>query len=142
MDYLEQIQLVVRGGFELGISRFQVQCPNHSATLPVLESLFVANTVKLKLIVTFQLLKLHTAAKIEEETKKGQSLTDPTVKENNESASSTEQGEKSPSKRHHHSRKDHSLKIKLPSPEKRKRRLRRSRDEIFEVTGYFLVAFS
>lgn len=71
-------------------------------------------------------------AKIEEETKKGQSLTDPTVKENNESASSTEQGEKSPSKRHHHSRKDHSLKIKLPSPEKRKRRLRRSRDEIFE----------
>ena len=108
---------------------------------PVSESLFFANTVKRKLIVTFQLLKLHTAAKIEEETKKGQSLTDPTVKENNESASSTEQGEKSPSKHHHHSRKDHSLKIKLPSPEKRKRRLRRSRDEIFEVTGYFLVAF-
>ena len=105
------------------------------------KSLFVANTVKNKLIVIFQLLKLHTAAKIEEEEKKGKSLTDPTVKDINESAGSTEQGEKSPSKHHHHSRKDHSLKIKLPSPEKRKRRLRRSRDEIFEVTGYILVVF-
>ena len=90
--------------------------------------------------MTFQLL-LHTVAKIEEEKKKGKPLTDPPVKENDESAGSTEQGEKSPSKRYHPSRKDHSLKIKLPSPEKRKRRLRQSRDEIFEVTGYFLLAF-
>ena len=35
-DYLEQIQLVVRAGLELGISRFQVRRSNHSATLPPL----------------------------------------------------------------------------------------------------------
>ena len=33
-DYLEQIQLVVRAGSELVISRFQVRHPDHSATLP------------------------------------------------------------------------------------------------------------
>ena len=32
-DYLEQIQVVVKAGLELGISRFQVPCPNHSAML-------------------------------------------------------------------------------------------------------------
>ena len=31
---LEQTQLVVRAVFELGISRFQVPCPHHLATLP------------------------------------------------------------------------------------------------------------
>ena len=34
MDYLEQILLVVRAEAELGISRFQIRRPNHSATLP------------------------------------------------------------------------------------------------------------
>ena len=34
-DYLEQIQLVVRAGLELGLSRFQVLRPNHSPTLPL-----------------------------------------------------------------------------------------------------------
>ena len=33
-DYLKQIQLVVRVGLELGISRFQIRHPNHSATFP------------------------------------------------------------------------------------------------------------
>ena len=33
-DYLAQIQLVVRVALELGITRFQVQRPNHLATLP------------------------------------------------------------------------------------------------------------
>ena len=32
-DYIEQIQLVVRAGLELGISRFLVRRPNHSASL-------------------------------------------------------------------------------------------------------------
>ena len=32
-DYLEQTQLVVRAGLDLGISRIQVQHPHHSATL-------------------------------------------------------------------------------------------------------------
>ena len=32
--YLEQIQLVVRAGLELGISRFQVRHLDHSVTLP------------------------------------------------------------------------------------------------------------
>ena len=32
-DYLDQIQLVVRVGPKLGISRFQIQRPNHDATL-------------------------------------------------------------------------------------------------------------
>ena len=31
-DYLEQIQLVVRAGLELGVFRFQVQRPNHAAS--------------------------------------------------------------------------------------------------------------
>ena len=34
MDYLAQIQLMVRAGPGLEITRFQVQRPNHSATLP------------------------------------------------------------------------------------------------------------
>ena len=34
MDYLEQLQLVVREGLEPMISRFQVQRPNYWATLP------------------------------------------------------------------------------------------------------------
>ena len=33
-DYGEQIQHAVRAGLELGASELQVQCPNHSATLP------------------------------------------------------------------------------------------------------------
>ena len=33
-DYREQIQLEVRAGLELGASELQVQCSNHSATLP------------------------------------------------------------------------------------------------------------
>ena len=33
MDYLEQIQLVVGARLDLGISRLQVQCTNHSTTL-------------------------------------------------------------------------------------------------------------
>lgn len=73
-------------------------------------------------------------AKIEEEKKTAE-----TVKEKVETTDSATQDEKedkkSPSKRDHHSRKDHSLKIKLPSPEKRKRRLRESRDETSEDSG-------
>ena len=34
MDHLDQIQLVVRAGLELGIARFQIQHPDHTATLP------------------------------------------------------------------------------------------------------------
>ena len=34
-DYLEQIQLMVRAGHELGISRFQLRRPNHLATLQI-----------------------------------------------------------------------------------------------------------
>ena len=33
-DYREQIQLAVRAGLELGASKLQVRCSNHSATLP------------------------------------------------------------------------------------------------------------
>ena len=33
-DYREQIQLEVRARLELGASELQVQCSNHSATLP------------------------------------------------------------------------------------------------------------
>ena len=33
-DYPKQLQLVVRVGLELEISRFQVWCPNHLVTLP------------------------------------------------------------------------------------------------------------
>ena len=34
---VEQIQLVVRAGLELRISRFQVRRPNHSSTLPPIQ---------------------------------------------------------------------------------------------------------
>ena len=34
MGLPEKIQLVVRAGLELGISKFQIRRPNHSATLP------------------------------------------------------------------------------------------------------------
>ena len=33
-DYLEQIQLVIRAGLEVGISRFKVRRPYNTATLP------------------------------------------------------------------------------------------------------------
>ena len=94
---------------------------------------FVLCKLNFNKVTTFQYVCCNVIAKIEEEKKTAE-----TVKEKVETTDSTMQDEKedkkSPSKRDHHSRKDHSLKIKLPSPEKRKRRLRESRDETSEVT--------
>ena len=51
MEYLEQIQLVVRARLELGISRFQFQHPDHSATLPPYQMLSDACRASLTLVV-------------------------------------------------------------------------------------------
>ena len=58
-DYLEQIQLVVRAGTELEISRFQVRHAHHSATLP--QCFWPSRFRRLCVNFFFTLCSLHRA---------------------------------------------------------------------------------
>ena len=92
---------------------------------------------------------LYNLAKIEEEKSKDVGpITETTAKQKEENTSSSKHGEtkdrKSPTKHDHHSKREHALKIKLPTEkhETRKRRHsshRQSREETTQVMVYYLL---